>query len=79
MRYASLKARDYTIGSGVVEAANKVLVNQRMKRAGMRWSVDGGQNVLTFRALMMSGRFDAAWRAMTGTGGANDSLNAVAA
>ena len=48
-----------------------------MKRA--RWSVDGGQNVLTFRALMMSGRFDAAWRAMTGTGGANDSLNAVAA
>ena len=79
MRYASLKARDYTIGSGVVEAANKVLVNQRMKRAGMRWSVDGGQNVLTFRALMMSGRFDAAWRAMTGTGGANDNqaLNAA--
>ena len=27
MRYANLKAR----GSGVVEAANKVLVNQRMK------------------------------------------------
>ena len=67
MRYASLKAKDY--GSGVVEAANKVLVNQRMKRA--RWSVAGGQNILTFRA--MSGRFDAAWRAMTGTGGANDS------
>ena len=35
-----------------------------MKRAGMRWSVDGGQNVLTFRA--MSGRFDAAWQAMAG-------------
>ena len=56
-------------------SANKVLVNQRMKRA--RWSVDGGQNVLTFRAL--SGRFDAAWQTMTGTCGANDSLNAVAA
>ena len=37
-------------------STNKVLVNQRMKRA--RWSVDGGQNVLTFKAL--SGR--AAWR-----------------
>ena len=61
--------------SGVVEAANKVLVNQRMKRAGMRWSVAGGQNVLTFRAL--SGRFDAAWRAIPS--GANDSLNAIAA
>ena len=77
MRYASLKTKGCTIGSGVVEAANKVLVNQRMKRA--RWSVDGGQNVLTFRALLMSGRFDAAWRAMTETHGANDSLNAVAA
>ena len=28
-------------------SANKVLVNQRMKRAGMRWSIKGGQNVLT--------------------------------
>ena len=54
MRYANLKARD--CGSGVVEVANKVLVNQRMKWA--RWSVDGGRNVLAFRA--MSGR--AAWR-----------------
>ena len=62
MRYASLKAKGY--GSGVVEAANKALVNQRMKRAGTRWSVDGGQKVLTFKA--MSGRFAAAWRAMTG-------------
>ena len=43
MRYASLKANG--CGSGVVEAANKVLVNQRMKRA--RWSIEGGQNVLT--------------------------------
>ncbi len=50
MRYASLKASGY--GSGVVEAANKVLVNQRMKRA--RWSVEGGQNVLTLRALVRS-------------------------
>ena len=41
-----------------------------MKRAGMRWSIEGGQNVLTFRA--MSGRFDAAWRAMTGTHAVNE-------
>ena len=70
MRYASLRAKGYPIGSGVVEAANKV--HQRMKRAGMRWSIEGGQNVLIFRALMMSGRFDAAWRAMTGTHAANE-------
>ncbi len=58
VRYASLKAKGYPVGSGVVEAANKVLVNQRMKRAGQRRSVEGGQNVLTFRA--MSGRFGTA-------------------
>ena len=62
MRYASLKAHGCTIGSGVVEAANKVLVNQRMKRAGMRWSIEGGQNVLTLRALIRSDRFELAWR-----------------
>ena len=77
MRYASLKAKGYPVGSGVVEAANKVLVNQR--RAGQRWSIEG--DVLTFRALMMSGRFDAAWWAMTGTHAANENqaLDVIAA
>ena len=77
MRYASLQG--YAIGSGVVEAANKVLVNQRMKRAGMRWSIEGGQNILTFRALIRSGRFDQAWEAMVGTCAANDNQESLAA
>ena len=79
MRYANLNVMGYTIGSGVVEAANKVLVNQRMKRAGMRWSIEGGQNVLTFRALMRSGRFDSAWQAMVGASIVNDNQEAIAA
>ena len=77
MRYASLEG--YAIGSGVVEAANKVLVNQRMKRAGMRWSIEGGQNILTFRALIRSGRFDQVWEAMVGTCAANDNQESLAA
>ena len=72
MRYATLQADGYAIGSGVVEAANKVLVNQRMKRAGMRWSIEGGQNILTFRALIRSGRFERAWQTMVGTCAEND-------
>ena len=52
------------IGSGVVEAANKTLVTQRMKRSGMRWRIVGGQAVLTFRALIKSGRFERAWKAL---------------
>jgi len=61
MDYARLKAGNLPIGSGVVEAANKTLVTVRMKRAGSRWSIDGGQAVLTFRSLSKSDRFDHAW------------------
>ena len=45
----------------MVEAAIKTLVTVRMKRAGARWTIDGGQAVLTFRSLSKSDRFDHAW------------------
>ena len=61
MRYADLQARNLPIGSGVVEAACKTLVSQRLKRAGMRWRMQGGQAILTFRALCQSARFEHAW------------------
>ena len=47
MRYRDLGNRGVAIGSGGVEAANKILVTQRMKRSGMRWHIQGGQAVLT--------------------------------
>ena len=62
MNYYHLALQGYPIGSGEVEAANKVLVTQRLKRAGQRWGRDGGQGVLSFRALIKSDRFDRAWR-----------------
>ena len=61
MRYAELADKAMGIGSGVVEAANKVLVAQRMKRSGMRWRIRSGQAVLSFRALQKSGLFDRTW------------------
>ena len=61
MDYTRLCAENLPIGSGVVEAACKTLVTQRMKRSGQRWTVDGGQAILTFRALAQSARFDALW------------------
>ena len=64
MRYHALKEEGIAIGSGVVEAANKTLVTQRMKRFGMRWRIAGGQAVLTFCALIKSARFESAWKAM---------------
>ena len=67
MRYADTKARHLPIGSGVVEAACKTLVTQRLKRSGMRWRRAGGQAVLTLRALLQSSRFDQAWGLLSET------------
>ncbi|MDE0306172.1 MAG: hypothetical protein OXI87_15045, partial [Albidovulum sp.] len=53
--------------------ANKTLVACRMKGSGMRWSKAGGQAMLTFRALIKSGRFGRAWEAMA----ANDNRAAA--
>jgi hypothetical protein len=61
MRYAEAKSKNFPIGSGVVEAACKTLVGQRLKRAGMSWQHRGGQGILTFRSLIKSARFERAW------------------
>ncbi|MCY4303263.1 MAG: hypothetical protein OXC62_00510, partial [Aestuariivita sp.] len=52
----------FAIGSGAVEAANKVLVTTRMKRSGQSGGRDGGQGVLRIRALCKSNRFDRVWK-----------------
>ena len=67
MRYAHTKAQHLPIGSGVVEAACKTLVTQRMKRSGMRWRHDGGQAILTFRSLVQSERFEHGWQLLAET------------
>ena len=61
MRYADAKAQGLPIGSGVVEAACKTLVTERLKRSGMRWGPRGGQAILTLRSFVQSRRFDHAW------------------
>jgi len=60
MQRHSLRQKRLPVGSGMVEAASRVLVNHRMKLSGMRWSMGGGQAVMNLRALLMSGRLDAA-------------------
>ena len=67
MRYAELAARGFPIGSGVVEAACKTLVAQRLKQSGMRWSERGGQAILNLRGWAQSGRFEAAWAELAAT------------
>ena len=58
MEYAAARAANRPIGTGVVEAAAKTVVNTRMKRSGARFSQRGGQTVMIFRTALLSGRFD---------------------
>lgn len=64
MNYAEARRRSYPIGTGITEAAAKTIVGTRMKRAGSRFSQHGGQTVMTFRAAVLSGRFDALHRSL---------------
>ena len=65
--YAVVKADKLPIGSVVIEAACKTLVQQRLKRSGMRWDQEGGHAMLNFRSLLRSDRFDSAWQLLAGT------------
>ena len=54
MRYASYRDQGLPVGSGVVESAAKHLVQQRMKRAGMRWSELGARAILHLRCALQN-------------------------
>jgi hypothetical protein len=51
MDYPSRVAANEPIGSGVTEAACKVIVKQRLCGSGMKWTEDGAAVVLSLRAL----------------------------
>lgn len=51
MDYPSYRASGWQIGSGHIEAACKSVVNERLKRSGMRWGEDGADAVCHLRAL----------------------------
>jgi hypothetical protein len=60
-QYAAYHRQSLPIGSGVVEAACKTLVTQRLKGSGMAWTIPGGQAILTLRSLLQSDRWPLAW------------------
>ncbi len=63
MRYNEFRKSNYPIGSGVTEAACKVIVKQRLSSSGMKWKKQGAETVLCLRSLnYSSGRWNQAWR-----------------
>ena len=67
MDYYAMQMEGLPIGTGVIEATAKTIVNTRMKRAGARFSQHGGQAILLFRAALVSDRFDPLMRNLHGT------------
>jgi hypothetical protein len=55
--YPTFLAQGYQVGSGLAESACKRFGTDRMKGAGMRWSVPGAQQVATLRMLLLSDRW----------------------
>lgn len=63
MGYAELVERQIPIGSGVTEAACKVLVKQRLCGSGMKWKEPGAAAVLSLRCLTYtSDRWSQFWK-----------------
>ena len=60
--YPTAIERGYPIGSGRIESGCKQVVQQRAKLAGMRWSHDHLQLVLSARCAFLSGDWDMASR-----------------
>jgi hypothetical protein len=61
MDYYELRQKKLPIGSGVVEAACKNLIGARLKKSGMRWTISGGQTILSLRSLILSNRWEQFW------------------
>ena len=61
MNYAAYRASGIPISSGPVEAACKTIVGHRLKRSGMRWNLEGAQQILNLRVPLQSKRWNAFW------------------
>jgi hypothetical protein len=58
INYLEYKNKGYYVGSGMIESGNKVVVQKRLKQAGMRWSRNGGQSMVALRAKYESDQWD---------------------
>lgn len=62
MTYATFLAQGFPIASGVVESANKLVVEARLKGAGMHWAAANVDPLLALRCAICSHRWDACWQ-----------------
>jgi hypothetical protein len=61
MQYPTYQAAGWPIGSGSVESANKVVVEARLKGAGMRWARQNVNPLLVLRNAVCNRRWHETW------------------
>ena len=62
MQYNQYREKGYHIGSGTVESACKHVVGQRLKQAGMTWSIEGADAIIQLRILWKNGEWHKFWK-----------------
>lgn len=67
MDYASYLAKGYPIATGLVEAACRAFVKERMEQSGMRWKITGAQSILKLRAVMKNNDWGQFWKFYIGS------------
>ena len=61
MQYPNFLADGWPIGSGMVESANKLVVEDRLKGAGMHWAEVNVNPMLALRNAVCNDRWDESW------------------
>jgi hypothetical protein len=65
MQYPTYQQAGWPIGSGSVESANKLVVEARLKGAGMRWGRHNVNPMLVLRNAVCNGRWHQTWKTST--------------
>lgn len=58
INYPEYKVKGYFCGSGAIESGNKIVLQKRLKQAGMRWGPQIVQYLLTLKTKHESGRWE---------------------
>jgi hypothetical protein len=62
MQYPQFQADGWPIGSGSVESGNKVVMQARLKGAGMRWRPSNVNPMLALRTVVYNERWSESWQ-----------------
>ncbi|WP_052568457.1 hypothetical protein [Ktedonobacter racemifer] len=65
MQYPAYQAAGWPIGSGMVESANKLVMQTRLKGPGMHWGPDHVNPMLALRTTVCNDRWVQSWQEAT--------------